>query len=70
MSKLIFSPSLSKGGAERVAVNLFRSLDFDYLLVLDDRDIVYSVPNDKCVSLNSPTSWGFIGKVIRFYETS
>lgn len=64
MSKVIFIPAISKGGAERVAVNLFRALNFDYILLLDDREIAYELPRDKIYSINSPATSNLLKKII------
>ncbi|MEM5861226.1 MAG: hypothetical protein QXJ20_02430 [Candidatus Aenigmatarchaeota archaeon] len=44
MAKAIFIPSIGTGGAERVAVNLIKKLNFDYLILLDDTHIAYPIP--------------------------
>ncbi len=44
MAKAIFIPSIRTGGAERVAVNLMKKLNFDYLILLDDTHIAYPIP--------------------------
>ncbi|SMO55226.1 Glycosyltransferase involved in cell wall bisynthesis [Balnearium lithotrophicum] len=73
MSKAILINSLAKGGAERVAVNLFRALNFDYLIVFDDSDIAYDVPREKIICLGAPPSKGlrtkFLNLIRRVYLT-
>jgi glycosyltransferase involved in cell wall biosynthesis len=64
MSKVIFIPAILKGGAERVAVNLFKALNFDYILLLDDREIAYELPRDKIYSINSPATSNLFKKII------
>jgi hypothetical protein len=54
MKKVKFIPSLTGGGAERVAVNLFKALNFNYIIVLDDREIYYNVPREKIIFLKFP----------------
>ncbi|GIW65710.1 MAG: glycosyltransferase [Candidatus Parcubacteria bacterium] len=50
MKKFILINSLYGGGAEKVAFNLFRTLDFDKIFLLE-KDIKYEVPKEKVVFL-------------------
>jgi len=74
MAKAIFIPSIGPGGAERVAVNLAKQINFDYLILLDDRNMSYSIPipKERIISLNSPASKNlvrkFINLPIRYYR--
>ncbi|MEM1803750.1 MAG: hypothetical protein QXR80_04535, partial [Desulfurococcaceae archaeon] len=58
MAKAIFIQSLGPGGAERVAVNLMKKLNFDYLILLDDTHIAYPIPlpKERIISIKSPAS--------------
>lgn len=72
--KAIFIPSIGPGGAERVASNLAKQINFDYLILLDDRNMSYSIPipKERIISLNSPASKNlvrkFINLAIRYYR--
>ncbi|GIW66816.1 MAG: glycosyltransferase [Candidatus Parcubacteria bacterium] len=52
MKKFILINSLYGGGAEKVALNLFRSLDFEKIFLLE-KDIKYEVPKEKLVFLSN-----------------
>ncbi|MCS6782347.1 MAG: glycosyltransferase [Gloeomargarita sp. SKYBB_i_bin120] len=71
-NKILIINSLSKGGAQRVAVNLLRELGFDYIVVFDRKELPYDIPASKVISLNSPSSKGFIKKFLtlafRFFK--
>ncbi len=64
--KAIFIPSIGTGGAERVAVNLMKKLNFDYLILLDDTHIAYPIPlpKERIISIKSPASQSLIKKFI------
>jgi len=64
MAKAILINSLAKGGAERVAVNLFKALNFDYFVVFDDKDIAYNVPREKIICLGIPPSKNLKAKLL------
>ena len=66
MAKAIFIPSIGTGGAERVAVNLIKKLNFDYLILLDDTHIAYPIPlpKERIISIKSPASQSLIKKFI------
>lgn len=52
--RIIFLYCLGGGGAERVAVNLFKQVGFDYILVLDERENAYDFPSDRLHVLRLP----------------
>jgi hypothetical protein len=52
MAKHILINSLSGGGAERVAVNLFKALDFENFFLLE-KDIKYDVPKERVIYLSN-----------------
>jgi len=55
MNSFLLLNSLAGGGAERVAVNLFRKLEFDKIFLLE-RDVKYEVPKEKLIFLSSHTN--------------
>ncbi len=55
MNTYLLLNSLAGGGAERVAVNLFKRLEFDKLFLLE-RDVKYEVPEEKLVFLSPHTN--------------
>lgn len=68
MANIIFMFCISKGGVERVAINLFYNLGvFDYILVIDDREIAYEFPKDRLLSLDSPVSQNLIKKFLNLF---
>ncbi|MDW8464058.1 MAG: glycosyltransferase [Geminocystis sp.] len=71
-NKMILVNSLSKGGIERVAVNLLHHLNFDYICLIDHRDTTYPVAVEKLLSLNSPSSTSLLKKsinlIVRFFR--
>ncbi|MCS7233885.1 MAG: glycosyltransferase [Synergistetes bacterium] len=63
MTKLILIPHLGRGGAERVAVNLFKALGFDGFITFENL-IDYPMPEEKVFCINSPASQSLFKKFL------
>lgn len=67
MAKAILISSFAPlGGTQRFVVNLIKPINFDYLILFDDRNIGYSIPipKERIISLNSPGSENLVKKFI------
>ncbi|MDK2871449.1 MAG: hypothetical protein PWQ16_801, partial [bacterium] len=65
MSRLILIPHLGSGGAERVAVNLFRALGFEGVITFENR-VAYDLPSEKVECIESPASDSLTKKFLNF----
>lgn len=68
MSKAILIPTISKGGAEKVAYNLWKAGLFDYIIVFDGRINAYGIPEKFIINLELPSSVFFLRKVVIMFR--